>query len=61
MSFLVLKGIQKRFPGGTVAVEDFNLAAEKGELGMAAIELIVRTFDPAGRMARGALFGEPAP
>jgi putative spermidine/putrescine transport system ATP-binding protein len=31
MSFLVLKGIQKRFPGGTVAVEDFNLAAEKGE------------------------------
>ncbi|HET7472066.1 MAG TPA: ABC transporter ATP-binding protein, partial [Candidatus Limnocylindrales bacterium] len=24
-------GIQKRFPGGTVAVENFNLAAEKGE------------------------------
>ena len=37
------------------------LAAEKGELGMAAIESIVRTFDPDGRMARGALFGEPAP
>jgi putative spermidine/putrescine transport system ATP-binding protein len=31
MSFLVLKGIQKRFPGGTVAVEDFNLVADKGE------------------------------
>jgi putative spermidine/putrescine transport system ATP-binding protein len=32
MSFLVLQGIQKRFPGGTsAAVEDFNLAAEKGE------------------------------
>src|SRR6476660_4488614 len=31
MTFLELTGIQKRFPGGTVAVEDFNLAAEKGE------------------------------
>ena len=30
MSFLVLQGIQKRF-GQTVAVEDFNLSAEKGE------------------------------
>ncbi|MEO5941074.1 MAG: ABC transporter ATP-binding protein, partial [Candidatus Limnocylindrales bacterium] len=30
MSFLVLEGIQKRF-GSTVAVEDFHLAAEKGE------------------------------
>ena len=30
MSFLVLQGIQKRF-GASVAVEDFNLAAEKGE------------------------------
>ena len=31
MSFLVLQGIQKRFPGGTVAVENFNLDADKGE------------------------------
>src|SRR4029077_1772228 len=31
MTFLELQGIQKQFPGGTVAVEDFNLAAEKGE------------------------------
>src|SRR3954447_26620506 len=31
MTFLELHGIQKRFPGGTVAVEDFNLAAQKGE------------------------------
>jgi putative spermidine/putrescine transport system ATP-binding protein len=31
MAFLELHGIQKRFAGGTVAVEDFNLAAEKGE------------------------------
>jgi putative spermidine/putrescine transport system ATP-binding protein len=32
MTFLVLEGIQKRFPGAaTAAVEDFNLAAEKGE------------------------------
>ncbi|HLO36009.1 MAG TPA: ABC transporter ATP-binding protein [Candidatus Deferrimicrobium sp.] len=30
MSFLVLTGIQKRF-GPTVAVENFNLAADKGE------------------------------
>jgi putative spermidine/putrescine transport system ATP-binding protein len=30
MSFLVLDGIQKRF-GATVAVENFNLSAEKGE------------------------------
>jgi putative spermidine/putrescine transport system ATP-binding protein len=30
MSFLVLKGIQKHF-GTAVAVEDFNLSAEKGE------------------------------
>src|SRR5207344_880369 len=32
MSFLVLKGVQKQFPGAPrAAVEDFNLAAEKGE------------------------------
>jgi putative spermidine/putrescine transport system ATP-binding protein len=31
MSFLVLQGIQKRFAGGTVAVENFNLDADKGE------------------------------
>src|ERR1700741_2056081 len=32
MSFLVLQGIQKRFAGSaSAAVEDFNLAAEKGE------------------------------
>ena len=30
MSFLELTGVQKRF-GTTVAVEDFNLAAEQGE------------------------------
>src|SRR4051812_37028390 len=30
MSFLVLQGIQKHF-GGSVAVENFNLSAEKGE------------------------------
>ncbi|HEX5824610.1 MAG TPA: ABC transporter ATP-binding protein [Candidatus Limnocylindrales bacterium] len=30
MSFLVLEGLQKRF-GPSVAVEDFNLSAEKGE------------------------------
>jgi putative spermidine/putrescine transport system ATP-binding protein len=30
MSFLVLTGVQKHF-GATVAVEDFNLAAERGE------------------------------
>ncbi len=31
MSFLVLEGVRKHFPGGVVAVEDFNLAAERGE------------------------------
>jgi putative spermidine/putrescine transport system ATP-binding protein len=31
MSFLALQGIQKRFAGGTVAVQDFNLEAERGE------------------------------
>jgi iron(III) transport system ATP-binding protein len=32
MSFLVLEGVQKQFPGAPhAAVEDFNLAAEKGE------------------------------
>ena len=32
MSFLVLQGVQKQFPGGaSPAVEDFNLAADKGE------------------------------
>jgi len=31
MTYLALKGIQKRFPGGTVAVEDFNLEATAGE------------------------------
>jgi len=31
MSYLVLTGIQKRFPGGTVAVQDFNLEAARGE------------------------------
>jgi putative spermidine/putrescine transport system ATP-binding protein len=31
MSFLTLTGVQKVFPGGTVAVEDFNLDAAKGE------------------------------
>jgi putative spermidine/putrescine transport system ATP-binding protein len=30
MSFLVLEGVQKRF-GPSIAVEDFNLSAEKGE------------------------------
>jgi alkyldihydroxyacetonephosphate synthase len=37
------------------------LGAEKGALGMEAIDAVVRTFDPDGRMARGALFGEEAP
>lgn len=37
------------------------LAAEKGTLGMEAIEGIVRTFDPDGRMARGALLGDGPP
>ncbi|MFL5675200.1 MAG: ABC transporter ATP-binding protein [Chloroflexota bacterium] len=31
MSFLTLTGVQKTFPGGTVAVEDFNLDAVRGE------------------------------
>jgi len=31
MSYLTLTGIQKQFPGGVVAVADFNLAMEKGE------------------------------
>ena len=31
MGFLELTGIQKRFPGGVVAVEDFNLDAARGE------------------------------
>jgi putative spermidine/putrescine transport system ATP-binding protein len=31
MSYLTLTGIQKRFPGGVLAVADFNLAMEKGE------------------------------
>ena len=34
------------------------LEAEKGPLGMAAVEAIVAAFDPDGRMARGALLGE---
>jgi alkyldihydroxyacetonephosphate synthase len=37
------------------------LAAEKGTLGMETIEEVVCTFDPDGRMARGALLGEEAP
>jgi putative spermidine/putrescine transport system ATP-binding protein len=31
MSYLTLSGIQKRFPGGFVAVQDFSLDMEKGE------------------------------
>jgi putative spermidine/putrescine transport system ATP-binding protein len=31
MSYLVLTDIRKRFPGGVVAVEDFNLAMDQGE------------------------------
>ena len=31
MAFLTLTGVQKPFPGGIVAVEDFNLDAERGE------------------------------
>ena len=31
MSYLVLSGIQKVFPGGTTAVQDFNLSMERGE------------------------------
>jgi alkyldihydroxyacetonephosphate synthase len=37
------------------------LAAEKGALGIETIEAVIRTFDPDGRMARGALLGEDAP
>jgi putative spermidine/putrescine transport system ATP-binding protein len=31
MTFLQLSGVRKAFPGGVVAVEDFNLSAERGE------------------------------
>jgi putative spermidine/putrescine transport system ATP-binding protein len=31
MSYLTLTGIQKQFPGGTIAVQDFNLGMETGE------------------------------
>jgi putative spermidine/putrescine transport system ATP-binding protein len=31
MTFLVLKDVEKRFPGGTTAVQDFNLEAQRGE------------------------------
>jgi len=31
MTFLELTGIQKHFPGGVVAVDDFNLSAARGE------------------------------
>jgi putative spermidine/putrescine transport system ATP-binding protein len=31
MSFLHLDGVQKRFPGGVVAVKDFDLSVERGE------------------------------
>jgi putative spermidine/putrescine transport system ATP-binding protein len=31
MTFLRLDSVQKRFPGGVLAVEDFNLTAERGE------------------------------
>ena len=31
MSFLSLTGVQKQFPGGVTAVEDFNLEAVRGE------------------------------
>jgi alkyldihydroxyacetonephosphate synthase len=34
------------------------LAAEKGPLGMAALEAVARTFDPEGRMNPGVLFAE---
>ena len=37
------------------------LPGEKGPLGMAAIESLIRTFDPDGRMARGALLGDGPP
>ena len=31
MTYLTLTGIQKAYPGGTVAVQDFNLEANRGE------------------------------
>ena len=31
MGFLTLTGVQKQFPGGVMAVQDFNLDAERGE------------------------------
>ena len=31
MTFLRLDGVQKRFPGGVVAVKDFDLSVERGE------------------------------
>ena len=31
MGFLELTGVQKQFPGGVMAVQDFNLAADRGE------------------------------
>jgi putative spermidine/putrescine transport system ATP-binding protein len=31
MTFLTLTGIQKQYPGGTMAVQDFNLEATRGE------------------------------
>ena len=31
MAFLELTGVQKQFPGGVMAVQDFNLHAERGE------------------------------
>ena len=31
MTFLRLDGVQKRFPGGVVAVRDFDLSVERGE------------------------------
>ena len=37
------------------------LAAEKGALGMQAINALIRTFDPDGRMARGILLEDGAP
>jgi alkyldihydroxyacetonephosphate synthase len=37
------------------------LAAEKGALGMDAIQALVRTFDPDGRMARGVLLEDGPP
>ena len=37
-----------------------DLAAEKGELGMAALAAVARTFDPDGLMVPGVLLAEPA-